>query len=272
MHNYIRDINSKLSRVGIVLIDKPWESKMLNQNVFALKWKHDRASETNNFHIEKKWRQALYELKSKLKAYKPYLLFTRISSLNREAKMALEDNDFTLIERYLEMQHDLKLIPSLSNNNVIRLSVKSDLLMLEKVAYESFRYSRFHNDPQIRNVVANRTRSEWLKESFHGRSDFILVAETDQKVTGFLVCRKESSANGVKGIIDLMAVPHSYKRRKVGYDLTAEFLKYCKERHCDIASVGTQVKNIPAVRLYEKTGFVLHKSYYTYHMHVRDQI
>jgi len=261
-----KSISSELSQMGIELIYKPWESKLLNRNVIALVWNSTYKC-IHNFQEEKiwTWTCALQNLQLKLETFKPYLLTTRIPALNREVIRVLENSGFHLIECYLELEHNLEQIPPMAGKNIIRPFRKNEISQLEKIAFESFQYSRFHMDPQIKAAEANASRSEWVKNSCKGRAEAVFVAEEDQRPVGFVICRKKNYRRGVVGILDLIAVYTDYKKRKLGYDLTVEFLKFCRSQKYCLAKVGTQAHNIPSIRMYEKIGFLMSHAYYSYH-------
>jgi ribosomal protein S18 acetylase RimI-like enzyme len=260
---FLKSIGSEMSKLCIELSEKPWESKLLSRNVIALVW-NSPCKRIQNFQKEKIWTHALQNLQLNLDAFKPYLLTARIPSLNREATRALENSGFHLIECYLELEHNLEQIPPITGKNIIRPFRENEIHQLEKIAFESFQYSRFHMDPQIKAVEANTSRSEWVKNSCKGRAEAVFVAEVDQRPVGFVICKEKTSI----GILDLIAVYPDYRNRKLGYDLTVEFLKFCRSQQYYLAKVGTQAHNIPSIRMYEKTGFVMSETYYSYHKHL----
>jgi ribosomal protein S18 acetylase RimI-like enzyme len=122
--------------------------------------------------------------------------------------------------------------------------------------------------PHIKTAQANTTRAEWVENSCRGRSEEVLVAEVDERPVGFVICMEGTAEIGTLGKLDLIAVHPEYRKRRLAYDLTAEFLDFCCQHKYALSRVGTQAHNIPSLRLYERTGFLMSRCYYSYHKHI----
>lgn len=256
----LKSISLELSKIGLKPVYKPWESNLLNLNVIDLVW--------NSQPEEKISVAALRGLERRLAAFKPCLLTARILTLNQKARRVLEDSGFHLMECYLEFEHNLELIPSVPGKISIRPFLKDDIPELEKIAFVSFQYDRFHMDSQIKPAQANATRSAWVKNACLGRAKAVFVAEIDSRPAGFVVCKEKKLGSNKMGILDLIAVHTDYRGRKLGSAMVAEFLKFCRKQHYYSGKTGTQAHNIPSVAMYEKAGFLMAQSYYTYHKHL----
>jgi ribosomal protein S18 acetylase RimI-like enzyme len=129
------------------------------------------------------------------------------------------------------------------------------------VAGSCFRYSRFHLDPLIPQEAADRVKREWVRSYVEGRRGIeLLVAGTD----GFLAVLE---ADDGARVIDLVGVAPAAQGRGVGESLVAAFA----HRHGDggrTLRVGTQIANVPSLRLYEKVGFRIVSAAYVLHRHV----
>ena len=65
-------------------------------------------------------------------------------------------------------------------------------------------------------------------------------------------------------IIDLIAVSSQYRGQKIGTAL----IKFASENiKSEKILVGTQISNIPSIKLYQKLGFNYIKSDYVFHYH-----
>lgn len=130
------------------------------------------------------------------------------------------------------------------------------------IAGSAFRYSRFHLDPQIDDALAHRIKREWINNYVLGkRGDALLVARLGGKPAGFLAALVSHGT----AVIDLVAVATDAVGKGVGSALTAAFA----QRYRGMSRlVGTQVANVPSIRLYSKLGFVLARSHYVLHHHV----
>jgi ribosomal protein S18 acetylase RimI-like enzyme len=131
------------------------------------------------------------------------------------------------------------------------------------LARRSFDYSRFHLDSVIPASVADTIKAEWAGNYFAGqRGDEMVVAVMRGTVVGFLLLLR-----GDKGVlnVDLIAVDRDMRRKGISSDMIAYAESQC--RNCSRILVGTQVANVPSIRLYEKIGFRLFASHYVFHYH-----
>jgi ribosomal protein S18 acetylase RimI-like enzyme len=159
--------------------------------------------------------------------------------------------------------------PPSSGNVTVRNAAPRDTDEVLDIAATCFVYTRFHLDPQVSNEAANAIKREWIANYANGsRGEELLVAELDGKVAGFLaVLRGHSPAPGDR-IIDLIGVAQDCQGRGVGKALVRHFVEASQGR-CALLRVGTQVANIPSIRLYEQSGFRLAGSNYVLHAHVQ---
>jgi GNAT superfamily N-acetyltransferase len=136
------------------------------------------------------------------------------------------------------------------------------------IAESSFTFTRFHLDPHIANDVANRVKREWVRSYIEGRrGERLLIATLNGRPAGFLAVLASQSAGARIRTIDLMAVAQSARKRGVGHALVQAFIDM--NRHsCDVLEVGTQVANIPSIRLYESFGFTVSRTLYVLHGHL----
>ncbi|MCH8967514.1 MAG: GNAT family N-acetyltransferase [Planctomycetes bacterium] len=131
------------------------------------------------------------------------------------------------------------------------------------VAFSSFEFSRFHLDPLIPNELANRVKAEWTRSYFRGqRGDQMTVATLDGVVAGFVMLI--DCDDGTR-TIDLIAVDRRHRGRGVARGMISHV-----EAHSEGFTrirVGTQLANIPSIRLYARLGFVMDEAHYVFHHH-----
>jgi ribosomal protein S18 acetylase RimI-like enzyme len=129
------------------------------------------------------------------------------------------------------------------------------------VAGSCFRYSRFHLDPRIPREAADRVKREWVRSYVDGRRGIELLAAA---TVGFLAVLE--APDGAR-VIDLVGVAPSAQGRGVGEELVVAFASRhgAGER---TLRVGTQIANVPSLRLYEKLGFRIVSASYVLHRHV----
>ncbi len=131
------------------------------------------------------------------------------------------------------------------------------------LAYGSFEFSRFQLDPLIPNDLANRVKAEWTRSYFRGqRGDQMMVATLDGVVAGFVLLIGRDHRTW---IIDLIAVDRHHRGQGVARGMISHV-----EAHAEgftHVRVGTQLANIPSIRLYTQLGFVMDEAHYVFHYH-----
>ena len=193
----------------------------------------------------------------------PIFIYSKVPTEDSQTVQLLEEAGFHLIDTSVTYEKEIDNTPPVPNNYYIRLASFSDQNHVTRIAEKNFVFSRFHMDPLIPTDLANRVKKEWANNYFLGnRGDNMIIEEIDNRVTGFLQMLKGED-NTV--IIDLIAVDKNHRRKNIASDLIAYAeLEY---NDCSIMRVGTQIANIPSIRLYEKLGFRLTQSQYIFHYH-----
>jgi GNAT superfamily N-acetyltransferase len=134
---------------------------------------------------------------------------------------------------------------------------------LLEIAGSCFRYSRFHLDPAIPRPLADRVKREWARSYLDGRRGLeLIVAVEGSAPVGFLAVLGDDGTR----VIDLVGVAEDAQGRGVGSALVSAFI----ERHaadCAVLQVGTQIANIPSLRLYGSFGFAVSSAAYVLHRH-----
>lgn len=141
---------------------------------------------------------------------------------------------------------------------IIRPYRSKDLRCLQEIARTSFIYDRFHSDPQLNKKRSDQLHAAWISNACQGLADIVLVAELNKRVVGFVSCKVDKLSERYLpfsfGTIDLIAVDRDVQGRGVGKALMRKALDWFSDK-VDIIEVGTQVRNYPALRLYQKLGF-----------------
>lgn len=145
----------------------------------------------------------------------------------------------------------------------VRFATPADETQTVAVARENFIYSRFHLDSAIPRQVADTVKAEWVRNYFLGkRGQQMVVAEVEGRIVGFLQLLYGPDKYLV---IDLIAVDKTQRRKAIASDMIAFAEANCGEfTHI---RVGTQIANVPSMRLYEKIGFRVAEAHYVFHYH-----
>ena len=187
----------------------------------------------------------------------------KIDTLELKTIALLESWGFRLIDTNVVFEKTILKGGQKQINAKIRVAEDIDIQAVGELGRNNFVYSRFHLDPQIPVETANEIKSAWVLNYFQGkRGDQLFVAEKHRKIVGFnqLTCGQDNSV-----CIDLIAVGKSLTRQGIASDLINHLEIVYGNKNKII--VGTQVSNIPSIRLYEKLGFSMCRSKYVFHYH-----
>lgn len=136
------------------------------------------------------------------------------------------------------------------------------------IAGSAYRYSRFHLDPLVGLDLAHTIKREWARNYCLGkRGDRLFVALRGDTSVGFLAALASGTGSERAAIVDLVAVDQAHQNLGVGTAMVRAFVSHYRET-CGTLRVGTQVANVPSIRLYERAGFSLVRSDYVLHLHV----
>lgn len=157
-----------------------------------------------------------------------------------------------------------------SDQFVVRDVRPQDAEALLRVADSCFAYSRFHLDPLFTKAMADKVKQEWMRSYLSKQRGMrLLVADFQDKLVGFLCILEQVVRDRRLWVIDLIGVANSYQGRGIGRTLVQFFVREAVGK-CDQLVVSTQIANIPALRLYERCGFLMRESEYVLHAHMRD--
>ena len=188
----------------------------------------------------------------------------KVGVLDTAALEALTAEGFTVIETSLTFERPIDRHAPVERVSVCQPPWHRAVL---DIAEHAFRYSRFHVDPKIDRLAADRIKREWIQSYVEGRrGDTLLVAHDRGIVVGFNAMLVADRPSGPVAVIDLIGVHPDHQRRGVGRLLIDGALHHYQER-CRSLEVGTQASNIPSVRLYESAGFRLTRSGFVLHRH-----
>jgi len=140
--------------------------------------------------------------------------------------------------------------------------INDDLLQL---AYRSGIYSRFATDPLLGTEKFRQLYSLWLERSLkkviaHGT----FVYRHEKKIVGFITYQLDASAK--KGKIGLIAVAEGMEGKGIGTKLIHAVKHILSENGCTELEVVTQKQNLPALKLYDKSGFSITEELLIYHI------
>lgn len=189
-------------------------------------------------------------------------IFAKVAPHDLAAIKWLEMRGFHLIDTNILFDKPVTATKKFVGQCTVRFAKPSDESGVVQVAHNNFIYSRFHLDEAIDNGIANQIKAEWARNYFRGdRGDQMVVAVVEGQVVGFnQLLYKDDIVT-----IDLIAVDKYYHRRGIAADM----ITYAETEspQAQRIRVGTQLANLPSIKLYEKLGFRFHQTKYVFHYH-----
>ncbi len=193
---------------------------------------------------------------------RPVFLFARVPTHRVDTLRALERLGFAIVDTNVTLERPAAPVRASSQGRV-RFARPADRAGIMALAAAGFAFSRLHLDPAVPREAADRSRAVWAGNFFLGkRGDHMVVAEADGAVAGFLQLLGPSEHILT---IDLIAVAEAHRKRGLAAALIAFAIDGIKGVR--MLRVGTQIANIPSLRLYEKLGFRIASSHYVLHFH-----
>ena len=172
------------------------------------------------------------------------------SNYSQELSIKAKNLDFYLAE--ISVNFVLKKVKLNLNKYNGELAKSANTEDIENLAFNSFVFDRFHQDPNIPNLIASEIKKQWVKNFFLGqRGDECFVKKAKNgKIIGFLL----SNFSDQFPKIDLIAVDKNYRNQGLGKSLILDFLNFYRNQNKDFL-VSTQIDNFKSIRLYESLGF-----------------
>lgn len=233
-----------------------WLTQVLQRDVYQLLATEDFVRKAENKATAEN--RLLTELQSRR-----VFIYTKVSTEAPGVVRFLESRGFNLIDTSVTFDKPVAPALAASGAATVRFAVAGDRDQVVELARRSFSYSRFHLDSALTRQEADRIKAEWVKNYFAGgRGNAMVVALAGEMVAGFLLL-----IYGKAGalVIDLIAIDENQRRKGIARDMIAYAESQC--HGFTRLSVGTQVANIPSIRLYEGMGFKLASSQYVFHYH-----
>ena len=242
-----------------------WTSKILSLDAFLL---------DSNVQI---YEEKILEFKKSLKDKS--FITAKINSSNTKDISVIQNCGFKFIDTLITYNKiidtnysESKLINSSDFN--IRESRKEDSESIAKLAFNSFKLSRFHLDSEIDNYLACKIKYEWVLNYFNGKRGnklFVIYKKSENKIVGFilLIEKNDLLIKNKSIIIDLISIHPNFNRIGLALELISHASNYYKENFSKLV-VGTQAVNIAANNLYQKSKFRMTKSTYIFHYHKND--
>jgi ribosomal protein S18 acetylase RimI-like enzyme len=144
-----------------------------------------------------------------------------------------------------------------------RLFEPGDLPQVLEIGRTAFIFDRFHADPALAPGLAGQVNESWTRNCCLGAAaDAVVVAGEEGRVASYVTCRADREAG--RGVIILVATAEWARGRGAARRASLAALHWFSSQGLESVEVGTQLRNIPAARLYESLGFRLIRTSLTF--------
>lgn len=147
-------------------------------------------------------------------------------------------------------------------NVLLRSAQLSDLETVVELSHALIQEDPGTRDPHTNADWARQEGTAYFSKHIVAGDSLTLVAEVDEKITGYLVgyLRQSNSLRPVRmAELESMFVTLSERSRGVGQQLVGAFLEWSRERNAERVSVTAFASNEGAIRFYKRCGFEPHK-------------
>jgi len=154
------------------------------------------------------------------------------------------------------------LISTNSTISVIANTFESaDVSLLERLAFQSGKFSRFYLDQKLPKKAFNTLYSTWLSKSLSKEYADDYYIAYDGKAVGLLT----SSIRAGDAQIGLLAVDKHSRGKGIGRHLLSRFATEMKDRGIEKVIIPTQRANINACGFYQSLGLSESEHKFIYH-------
>ena len=241
-----------------------WLSKIIGKKSYSLSLDENFFTDLNK--NKNLWEKSIESIKASNK--RSLFIYTKVSTEKIHHIKTIEKLGFFLVDTNVKLikdigKQDYQDITSSVDKYDVRFANSNDKNETVLIGGNTFIYSRFHLDPHFSINEANIIKTHWVSNYFDGkRGDQMIVGLSDNKIISFLQIIKPCKDYF---IIDLIGVDEKFRRRGI----SEKMINYAIRENNGINKVivGTQIGNMPSIRLYQKMDFFLESSKYVFHLH-----
>jgi len=229
------------------LFERKWESSILHESRWGLKWACARS--------KKELEKAILHLPRVFQKLNASSVAVRIPMSDHYFVQVLEKTGFSYSGGLvvLAQEHPALSIGTRPPVNSLRRIQKKDIPQLEKIAFNSFQEGRFYHERGLKKGAAQKIYSAWGKNAVN-YADEVWVAEQN-KILGFVSLKKDIQIKRLW--IDLIAVTPKAQGRGLGKWLVQKSVQSASQTAGWSLGVKTEPENLKALRFYLKNGFLL---------------
>jgi dTDP-4-amino-4,6-dideoxy-D-galactose acyltransferase len=172
---------------------------------------------------------------------------------DRETLRAVEARSFDLVDVRIDLSCRLDAATRDPLAEGVRLANASDRAALAAISREAFTASRFFFDGRFPHERCAALFETWIDRALAGElAEAVLCIDLDGAPAGFVTCELDESGDGRIGLLGVSAPARG---RGAGTRLCRTALEWFAREGAGRATVTTQGRSVPALRLYESCGF-----------------
>ncbi|XP_064556038.1 N-alpha-acetyltransferase 30A [Drosophila montana] len=156
-------------------------------------------------------------------------------------------------------QKQLQLEPAISADEIVYKEYEAEHQMHDIMRLIQAELSEPYSIYTYRYFIYN-----WPKLCF--------LAAHDNQYVGAIVCKLDMHMNVRRGYIAMLAVRKEYRKLKIGTTLVTKAIEAMLADNADEVVLETEMRNEPALRLYENLGFVRDKRLFRYYLNGVDAL
>lgn len=235
----------------------PWDTKSLNLKTLEI-------TEIQYTNIEE-FLEEYRNFESKIIADGVQFIYTRINAQNFELRTIIQDLGFYFAESSMEVS--VSKLENFQERKLPKLDFHlpnfEEIDQIRNIAYDSFDFSRFHEDFSLNRISVKERYSNWILDLAENKFDF-LVGKIGNQVIGFNI-QKTNPENKTASLIlagckrgaELFVMP-----------LWNQILIH--NRNLGISKVTTIISssNIGVANVYFQFGFKVNKTLFGFHKYL----
>ncbi|OPJ58353.1 GNAT family N-acetyltransferase [Clostridium oryzae] len=262
------ELNKNEQKISITVVINEFDTQHFGITMATLNW--SQTENINSFNIIEMF-QLLEKCINYCLSKKIKHVALKTSTKDYKVISALESCGFKLVNVSLGYEFDYKkqAIKTVKNSCKIRNSNLNDLEAVLNISKNTFKnFSRFHYDEFLDDKKADELYVKWIKNSFNGYADKIIVAEHNNEVAGFCTIKNkftELKGENAAGAI-LAGVDEKARGLGVYKSMLNQAVIVCsKLENTRYLVSSTQAQNIFVQRAWSDLGLKLYNCVYIFH-------
>jgi RimJ/RimL family protein N-acetyltransferase len=178
-----------------------------------------------------------------------------------------EQHAFRLVDIRMTLHHSVAqstgdAVEPPAYRESVREARSEDLDTLGGIARTSHHDARWYYDPHFPRERCDSFYETWIRRSYDGWADVVLVADVDGRPSGYVSCHLQESGSGSIGLVGL---GNWAQGKGIGKQLVNRAVDWFEGRGVQDIYVVTQGRNVAAQRLYQRCGFLTDTVQLWYH-------